>query len=335
MRSSEQTVAVEQVAPDLFRIPVPLPQNPLRELNSYLVRGEKSCLLIDTGFRRPECREALLAGLNQLGVERNRLDIFVTHLHSDHSGLAPELVGEGRAIYVSETELAYLRDADSRAAHREEMRCRLRAAGMPHDLLERLLVESMAFSLAPEPGCPQYQGVRDGQVIAVGDYRLQCVAAPGHSPGQMCLWDGTHRILFTADHLLFDITPNITSWPELEHALACYLRSLVRLALYPVRLALPAHRASGDYHRRVGELLAHHERRLEEVADILRREPGLTGWEVAARMMWRIRAKSWADFPDEQKFFALGECLAHLDHLEWQGRIRCTSHDGVGRYHPA
>ena len=60
---------VEQVADGIWRIGVELPQNPLRELNSYLIKGKENerDLLIDTGFRREECREALFAGLRALG----------------------------------------------------------------------------------------------------------------------------------------------------------------------------------------------------------------------------------------------------------------------------
>ena len=49
---------VEQVADGIWRIGVELPQNPLRELNSYLIKGKENerDLLIDTGFRREECR---------------------------------------------------------------------------------------------------------------------------------------------------------------------------------------------------------------------------------------------------------------------------------------
>lgn len=81
---------VEQVADGIWRIGVELPQNPLRELNSYLIKGKENerDLLIDTGFRREECREALFAGLRALGSSPDRLDILLTHLHSDHTGLA-------------------------------------------------------------------------------------------------------------------------------------------------------------------------------------------------------------------------------------------------------
>lgn len=46
--------------PDIYRIEVPLPDNPLRYLNSYVLFGPERVAVIDTGFNRPECREALL-----------------------------------------------------------------------------------------------------------------------------------------------------------------------------------------------------------------------------------------------------------------------------------
>ncbi len=41
-----------EVMRNIYRIPVPLPNNPLRELNCYLIRGKDRSLLIDTGFRQ-------------------------------------------------------------------------------------------------------------------------------------------------------------------------------------------------------------------------------------------------------------------------------------------
>ena len=76
-------------------------RNPLKCLNSYVILDERRSLVIDTGFRMPECREALTAGLAELGVDMRRADIFLTHLHSDHSGLASELASPGSKIYIT------------------------------------------------------------------------------------------------------------------------------------------------------------------------------------------------------------------------------------------
>ena len=68
----------------------------------------------------------------------------------------------------------------------------------------------------------------------------------------------------------------------------------------------------------------------------------LSGWgemcirdsyEIAGRMRWKIRSRSWADFPLEQKFFAVGEALAHLDYLEVRGRVCRQEEHGKRRYY--
>ena len=40
----------EQITEDLWRLDIPLVGNPLKNLNSYLIVGQRS-MLIDTGFR--------------------------------------------------------------------------------------------------------------------------------------------------------------------------------------------------------------------------------------------------------------------------------------------
>ena len=76
-----------------------------------------------------------------------------------------------------------------------------------------------------------------------------------------------------------------------------------------------------DLRQRTAELKAHHARRLEDTLRTVEKAPGLTAYQIAGRMRWSIRCRNWADFPLAQKFFAVGEALAHLDHLEAQGRV--------------
>ena len=80
---------------------------------------------------------------------------------------------------------------------------------------------------------------------------------------------------------------------------------------------------------RVDALLEHHARRLDELTAILRARPGSTAYEAAAHMTWNIRSRSWDDFPLAQKWFAVGEGIAHLDHLRRQGRLQREQQDGV------
>ena len=65
--------------PDIYRIQVELPDNPLQYLNSYVIKGETRNLVIDTGFNQPACRESLCAGLNALDIDLQQTDLFLIY----------------------------------------------------------------------------------------------------------------------------------------------------------------------------------------------------------------------------------------------------------------
>jgi len=58
----------------------------------------------------------------------------------------------------------------------------------------------------------------------------------------MCLYEPAKKILVSGDHILFDITPNITFWPNLKNSLKAYLSSLEKVFSLQVDLVLPGHR---------------------------------------------------------------------------------------------
>lgn len=321
---------IEQIRDQIYRIPVPLPGNPLKELNAYVIRGRDRALLIDTGFRQDPCRQALFSGLAELGLGPGQVDVLLTHLHSDHAGLAPEAAGE-RTIYVGAVDMPSLADLDYREWFWAKSDVRFREEGFTEELMTQRSRSNPARSMAPPEG-GHYQGLEPDEVVEAGDYRLRCLLMPGHTPGQMCYWAEEQGILFTGDHVLFDITPNITAWPNMDNPLGAYLDSLRRIREYDVDLALPGHRKSGDLKRRVDELLEHHKLRLAEALSVVRAYPGQGAYELAGHMTWKIRASTWADFPIAQKWFAVGECMAHLDYLEAEGLIRCRTEDGHRRY---
>jgi len=326
---------IERITEDLFRIPVPLPNNPLKELNAYLIRGKDRNILIDTGFRREECREALQAGLDEINVRMEETDIVATHLHSDHVGLAPDFIAEGRSIYMSAVDHRYMtgNPKDGKADPKEGKWARtnslLAKENFPVEILEQSARINPARSMAPNPS-NQYAELEDGDVLEVGSHKLRAILTPGHTPGQLCFWLEDEDILFSADHVLFDITPNITNWPMREDSLGDYLASLKDIRKWPARMTLPAHRKPGDLQARVDALLEHHDRRLNEALDILRANPGLPAYDLAGKMTWSIRAKGWDDFPSSQKFFAVGECISHLDYLRVRGLVRReTDENGI------
>ncbi|MCL1849069.1 MAG: MBL fold metallo-hydrolase [Clostridiales bacterium] len=321
----------EEVAKNIYKIPITLPNNPLRNLNSYLIKDPQVSLLIDTGFRMEECLNDLLAGLAELEEDPAGVDIFVTHLHADHTGNAMEIVGEDRQVMISAVDRGWMTGEDAALARWTRNVATYLMAGM--ELEDRSFLPGLSPHRHQAPQLTrEYVPIENGHVFHVGGHDIQCILTPGHTPGHMCLWEESNGIMFTGDHVLFDITPNITVWGTLDDALGAFLDSLDDMRKYPVKQSLPAHRNPGDFHQRIDELFAHHERRLDEILGIVSENPGFTGYDISSRMKWRIRAASWEDFPYSQKIFAVGECMSHLDYLQRRDKLRVEKDGDLNHY---
>ena len=323
---------VKEIRKNLYRISVPLSGNPLRVLNSYYIKAEDKELVIDTGFATDECLASLEDGLRQLGSNKEIRDVLGTHIHSDHIGLAHIIKGKDRTIFLSKPDYDYMRSMIFNQAEKTRRQRSITEGFKKEWLIENSRINAAwKYDIGNQPDSV-FTTLEDGEKITYGDYTLQIVLCPGHTPGQMMLWDEEHKIMFTGDHVLFDITPNITNFNGIADSLGNYLESLKKAYEYPVELALPGHRESGDYHKRIGELLEHHDKRVMQALNIVRENPGLCAVEITQRMTWKIRAKDWNDFPIPQKWYATGECLSHLDYLLARGLIKKEMKDGLFRY---
>ena len=48
---------VQKIESNLYKLEIPLPANPLKSVNCYLIKGPDRNLLVDTGMNRDECLE--------------------------------------------------------------------------------------------------------------------------------------------------------------------------------------------------------------------------------------------------------------------------------------
>jgi len=309
---------IEQVRADLFRAEIPLPRNPLKATNSYLIIGEERNLIIDTGMNRDECREAMMKSLNELNVDLARTDFFVTHLHTDHIGLVD--------VLLHEHATAYFNEPDAEIIGREnlwEMVCFLSAQhGFPVDEVDSAIDAHPGQRYSPENEV-DYTMVSDGDVLRYGQFELHCVMTPGHTRGHTCLYDPHLKWFFSGDHILGDITPNISTWLIEANPLGEYFRSLDRVAGMDINLVLPGHRSLiKDHRNRIKELKEHHRHRLEEVLAIVKEHGPCSAFKTASHMSWDLVAEGWEDYPLMQKWFATGEALAHLRYLEVEEHLQ-------------
>lgn len=318
---------IEQVMPDIYKMEIPLPKNPLRATNSYLIRGPKRNLLIDTGFNCEESRQAMTEALNSLNVSMENTDMLITHLHSDHAGLITFLATPETRVWMNEAD-AYVVGGSRQSPHWKLFDSFLKFSGLIIDGVDNTIERHPGYRYAPE----EFGGftmVAEGFEIKVGDYNFKCLETNGHTPGHICLYDQEKKLLFSGDHILGKITPNITLWELGEDVLGNYLKNLERIAGLDIDLVLPGHRyLIKDCRGRIEELKEHHRLRLQNVMDILGKER-MNGAEVARQMKWDLSFKDWGEFPWGQKLFATGEAMSHLYHLFITGDLGLTCDDDV------
>lgn len=322
----------EEVAPGVHRIPLPLPMDGLKAVNVYAVIGEDRHTLIDGGWEIEVAQRALDDALGELGLATQDFEqCLVTHHHRDHLTMAMGLrqraglivgLGEGEAPQLEEIR---------RVNGLEGSQTLLRAAGATSVLedLMQLPVEKADPALWSDPD----RWLVDDESVEAGGRALRVKATPGHTSGHVVFFDDESDLVFAGDHVLPHITPSIGFQAKpAETPLADYLDSLAAMLAEDDRVLLPAHGAAGgSLHRRVEELLAHHEHRLAQTEAAVRAGAS-TGFEVTRALRWTRHERYLSELDPMNQMLATTETLAHLQVLAAQERVRESAVDGVWRY---
>jgi len=308
---------IEEILPNLYKIEVPLPRNPLKAINSYVIKAKRQSLIIDTGMNRKECMDVLSAGLKELDVDLRRADFFITHLHADHLGLVSNLATDTSTVYFNQPDAAIINSTD----HWQKMLSFAHVNGFPEGELQSAFQNHPGYKYSSS-GHVDFHILKEDDTISIGDYLFKCIETPGHTRGHMCLYESSKKLFIAGDHILIDITPNISLWSNNDNPLNEYLASLDKVYNLDITLVLPGHRGTFSNHReRIQELKHHHQTRVDEILSILEKD-SKNAFQVASQMSWDLTYESWNLFPIPQKWFATGEALAHLKYLEEKGEIR-------------
>lgn len=320
---------MQEVYKNILLKELALPNNPLKFLNLFIVLAPNQAMIIDTGFNMEETRQEMDRLFEELKLKPKNTILFLTHLHSDHVGLASYLEEKGVKIYASQMDGDLLNNSvyetDSMWTGAVEHSI---LQGLAQD--ELLLQDHPGFKFRPSTHI-NFTPAIPGEFINIGEYSFEIVDIKGHTPGIVGLYEKKHKILFCGDHILGKITPNIAFWGfEYGDILGTYLESLDRVYNMNVDHLFSSHRLLVENHReRIDELRNHHEERLKEARTALAKSGKSTVRTVTKQLHWDIRSKSWDDFPKSQKWFAAGEAHAHLEHLRARGEVEMTTEQGV------
>jgi glyoxylase-like metal-dependent hydrolase (beta-lactamase superfamily II) len=303
----------------------------LDHINLWLVADGNGWTMVDCGLATNTTRslweEIFSRDLQGRPVGR----VIVTHYHPDHIGLAGWLSAKfGLVPWMTRDEFltahaachsvggtGYARVRDFFARHGLDP-ARLEAAGVGDGNYRR----------GVEPLPDTFRRIHHGDRIAIGDRSWQVIVGYGHAPEHAALHCGGAALLIAGDMLLPRISTNVSVWPAEPDGdpLGDFLDSLDRFAgLDADTLVLPSHGLPfRGIQPRVAELKAHHAARLDKLARVCDAE------RTAAELLPTLFRR---EFTDYQLLFAMGETIAHLNHLWHEGVVRrIAGPDAVWRF---
>lgn len=186
--------------------------------NNILHFGDSDVSLVDSGYH---AHQNLTVSLLKHALEKHALSglnkVVNTHLHSDHCG--------GNAA------LAKVFDCEIFIPAAEEL-------AVKHWDQDLLSYENLGQE------CPRFEHhghLIPGQEILLGRYMWQILAAPGHDPHSVMLYQAEHRLLISADALWEEgfgvIFPELWGEPGFEEV----AQTLDLIEALPVNIVIPGH----------------------------------------------------------------------------------------------
>jgi glyoxylase-like metal-dependent hydrolase (beta-lactamase superfamily II) len=331
--------SAEEVAPGVLWLRMGLPFA-LDHINLWLLEDSfdsgagpvHGWTVIDCGIANDATRAAwetiFATQLRGLPIVR----VIATHCHPDHVGLAHWICSRWQApLWMTAGEYGFARmmsaslpGVDGTAAIPHFQR---------HGLTDPLMLEQLrgrkSYYPTLVPDVPTaYTRLQDTQQVRIGQHGWRVITGFGHAPEHAALYCADLKLLVSGDMVLPRISTNVSVFavePE-ANPVQQYLDSLTKYNGLPTdTLVLPSHgRPFRGLHTRIAQLTHHHAARLAEVMQACATPQSAA--DIVPIMFHR-------PLDAHQLSFALGEALAHLHQLWFDGRLqRIAGSDGILRF---
>ncbi len=224
-KASIRSLAVDA---DIFGSPI--------TIHPVLISDEADgATLVDAGY--PGLFPRLRQAIERAGVPLHQLRrVILTHQDWDHTGTLPDLLAAGPGIlvcahrlekpYIEGTLPDYKLTPEKIAA---------RIAALPPEMRP-----GAAATFAALPNAPVGRTLEDGELLPWHG-GLEIIHVPGHTPGNICLYLKSHRLLIAGDQLR--VVDGALAGPAPEHTpdMPAALASLQKLAAYDIDTVLCYH----------------------------------------------------------------------------------------------
>ena len=315
-----------RVAEGVYWLRMPLPFA-LNHINLWALEDTDGWCLVDSGFGVDATRalwEKLFAG-PMAGHPVTR--IIVTHYHPDHVGAAAWLVDRcGAEFWMTEAEFvtAHAVREGLQPFSIRQSQDHFRRHGLDDVRLVAQQTRGNAYRIGVPSLPATYRRLMDGDVLTIGGRQWRVTTVFGHAPEHATLYCPELCLLISGDQVLPKITTNVSVWGNQPDGdpLKLFLDSLSRFDALPAdTLVLPSHgHVFVGLHARIEQLRDHHQARLAELL------AAMPVPRTAAELLPVLFARP---LDDHQLMFAMGEIIAHLNHLAYAGRACRQSSSGT------
>jgi glyoxylase-like metal-dependent hydrolase (beta-lactamase superfamily II) len=313
---------VVAVAPRVLWLRMPLPFA-LDHINLWLLaEPDDGFTLVDCGIGDAATRALWECHAATTLATRPIRRIIATHCHPDHVGNAAWLATRFDAP-VAMTHAEFLTAHAMRDEHGGyslgATADLFRRHGMPPDQLAQLLERGNGYRrLVPELPTV-FDRLLDGDLRNAGGTTWRVVEGHGHSPEHASLYSAERGVLIAGDMLLPRISTNVSVWAVEQdgNPLTRFLDSLAAFEALPAdTLVLPSHGLPfRGIPARVAQLRAHHEARLDELDDAVHASAAPQSAAALVPVLFR------RELDVQQRYFAMGEAIAHLNFLWRAARL--------------
>jgi len=309
---------LDQLEVELIQLKLPFRLN---HVNCFVAEGYDGYVVIDAGLHD----DLTVKRWNDVLGDKEVTDIYITHYHPDHFGYAGGLQQKYDArVSMSETDAN-----DGLNAWEDDFLSTLlgnyKRCNIPEHIAKEMYENTVSFhpKVTPYPKIDHY--FREHDRVKIGKYEYKVIFTPGHSDGLITFYNDEKKVLFSTDHILPHITPNISYWFHGDpNPLKTYLHSLEKVRKLEAEYVIPSHgKPFHDANKRIDEIIAHHDNRLNETLKALKEYR--TVYDVCNQLF---------DFQltIHETRFAIGETVAHLEYLRYRGEVIRDEIDGVWLY---
>ncbi|MCM3567681.1 MBL fold metallo-hydrolase [Neobacillus mesonae] len=301
-------------------VTIPLPFR-LNHVNCFIGEGSNGWTIMDAGLNNDVSRDIWKPYIEQHKIST----IILTHLHPDHYGYSGTL----QRLTNAEVWMTKVDDEAGTTFWEPESLEKVKkyydTCGIPDNGAAELTHDEGSFIPRVKPYPQVSRHLNEGEKIVFGKYDYEVFFTPGHSDGLICLFNKEKSILFSTDHILPKITPNISYWFRgLPNPLEAFFQSLKKIELLDADYVIPSHgKPFQNANKRIAELISHHQDRLNEVYTFIKNPA--TIYQVSKNLFKK-------PLNTHETRFAIGETIAHLEYLYYNNQCIKNLENGIWYY---